>query len=194
MERVNVIIVIGPPGVGKGTASKILCKKMGYFHCSSGDIFRELDQNSDLGKLCNKYASMGHLVPDDVTVEVWWEFVQKLIKENKFDIDKDIMLLDGIPRTVKQKELLDQYLNCHCIITLTTTKEIIMQRLKGRAERENRIDDTEEIWSNRLNIYRKETAPVIDLYKGKVLEVDATKSPEEIVETMIEGLSQPKQL
>lgn len=189
MRKVLSLIVFGPPGIGKGTLGALLCSATGSFHCSSGDIFRNLDPNSELGKLCNKYTAMGHLVPDDLTVDIWASFVQKLIKDKNYDPNSQIMLLDGIPRTVAQKEALDKHINVVAVLRLDAPRNVIIERLKNRGEKENRVDDTEDIWNHRLDIYTRETERILDLYDESVIcNINANQSIQEVLQEALGSL------
>src|ERR1043165_2453653 len=100
--KYKAILLFGAPGSGKGTQGKIISSVPGFFHSATGDIFRSLDLQSEMGKLFWDFSSHGQLVPDEVTIKVWKQFVQGAEMMNLFHPSSEILLLDGIPRTVKQ--------------------------------------------------------------------------------------------
>ena len=126
-----VIIMLGAPGTGKGTVAGILTQKLGVPQVSTGDIFRKhIKEQTELGKLADKYISKGHLVPDDVTIDL----VKSRLQEE--DV-KDGIILDGFPRTVVQAEALDKMLaeqgrKVDMVVNLTTPKEEIIERITNR--------------------------------------------------------------
>src|SRR5579862_775061 len=110
-EPFDAVFIFGPPGVGKGTLGKFLSTAGNHFHLSSGDIFRGLSPESPAGKLFHAYASKGHLLPDEVTIQIWRHYVGGLIATNRYFPHEQFLLLDGIPRTIKQAQILDKYIN-----------------------------------------------------------------------------------
>src|SRR5437588_13105240 len=109
--RYKTILLFGAPGSGKGTQGKILGSVPGFFHSATGDIFRSLDLQSEMGKLFWEYSSRGQLVPDEFTIKVWKQYVQGVEMINQFHPANDILVLDGLPRTLRQAELLDDTLD-----------------------------------------------------------------------------------
>lgn len=201
-----VIIMLGAPGTGKGTVAGLLQEKLGIKQISTGDIFRKnIKDGTELGKLAEKYILKGQLVPDDITVKV----VEDRI--NKPDVENGI-ILDGFPRTVKQAEELDKILaskgkKVDKVINLVTPDEEIIERLASRrvcsnqeckaiynlvlhppkhegicdkcgSELLRRKDDTEETIRERLVIYFEQTSPLIEYYEkqGNLLTETVSKS------------------
>ena len=126
-----LIVPFGPPGVGKGTISKLLEEKFGYKHISTGDIFRdEIRSGSELGQKIKAIIEAGELVPDEIVFEIVKKMLDKLFKEHK------VVILDGYPRTVKQAELLEKYRSEKgikmCIVNLDMNRDVLMERLLGR--------------------------------------------------------------
>src|SRR5580698_3484703 len=139
------ILLLGPPGSGKGTLGKLLSSAGNHFHLSSGDIFRGLSPESPAGKLYHTYAGKGHLLPDDVTVGIWHHFVEGLIATNRYFPHQQLLLLDGIPRTIVQAELLEKYIQImHIIVLETHNIDELIKRMKRRALIERRADDLED--------------------------------------------------
>ena len=190
-----VIIMLGAPGTGKGTVAGILTQKLGVPQVSTGDIFRKhIKEQTELGKLADKYISKGHLVPDDVTIDL----VKSRLQEE--DV-KDGIILDGFPRTVVQAEALDKMLaeqgrKVDMVVNLTTPKEEIIERITNRricsnpecktiynlilnppkvegicdkcgSELVQRKDDNRETVEARFENYLEVTSPLVEYYTKK---------------------------
>lgn len=209
------IILMGPPGAGKGTQAKILIKKYDIPHISTGDMFREaIKQGTPLGKLAASYINDGHLVPDDVTIG--------LVKErlSKDDCAKGY-LLDGFPRTIVQAEALEKLTEeinrpIKYVINIDTPKEELVARICGRrvckkcgapyhiinikpkvdgvcdicgGELIQRPDDNEEALNTRLEAYTKQTKPLLEYYKKKgLLKTFSGKDRDELTPQLFELL------
>lgn len=208
------ILLIGPPGVGKGTQAALLGSRLGLFTLSSGEIFRkEIEAQTDLGRLAQRYIQHGELVPNGVTIEM----MAKRIREP--EVRKKGFILDGFPRTVKQADALGEILEelemkLDAVISLEAPDELIVRRLSGRmgctkcgaiyhslnkppmrdgfCDNCNspivvRSDDLPETIRERLRVFRENTAPVIDYYRDKGLfrAVDSTRDPEEVYKDII---------
>ena len=153
------ILLLGPPGSGKGTLGKLLSSAGNHFHLSSGDIFRGLSPESPAGKLYHSYAGKGHLLPDDVTVGIWHHFVEGLIATNRYFPHQQLLLLDGIPRTIVQADLLEKYIQImHIIVLETQNSDELIKRMKRRALIERRADDLEDtVLETRMKVYAEDT-------------------------------------
>ena len=190
--RLRAMLIFGPPGSGKGTQGKFLSSAGNHYHLSSGDVFRGLSPESPAGKLYHKYASQGHLLPDDVTIEIWHHFVMGLIATNRYFPKEQLLLLDGIPRTKRQAEILDQFIEVKKIILLDApNKDILVKRLTRRALIEKRLDDKDEdILRNRMEVYEKETFPVLSHYSEElVAHFNAEQRPLEVLRDILIELS-----
>jgi len=166
-EKYKAILLMGAPGSGKGTHGKWLGHLLGFVHVASGDLFRALDKNSELGKIFLEYSSKGLLVPDDFTVRLWEDHVKRLVASKKFDPATETLVLDGIPRNVNQAQMMDPLIDVQKIIVIAVEHGLdeIVQRMKLRAEKEGRHDDADEATiRNRFAVYQKETKPVLDYY------------------------------
>lgn len=186
--RYKTVLLFGAPGSGKGTQGKILGTIPGFFHTACGDVFRQLDLKSELGKVFWEYSSRGELVPDDLTVKMWKEFIDGAEATNRFHPETEILILDGIPRNVKQAELMDQHLDVVKVIHLRCTDMTKMvERLRRRALKENRIDDAnDKVIQHRLEVYERETRPVLDHYPAKRVEsIDATLNQIRVLQATI---------
>lgn len=189
------IVVLGAPGSGKGTAAKILAEKTGLPHISTGDMFREqIKKQTELGKLANRYISQGHLVPDEITINI--------VKDRLNEEDtKNGVILDGFPRTLEQAIALDEILQekgkeVNIVPELVIEDNIIIERILNRATCSNkecgaiynikfkppkiagkcdicgseliiRTDDNEETIKKRLEVYRQNSKKLIEFYKAK---------------------------
>lgn len=191
-QKFQSVLIFGPPGSGKGTQGKFLSSAGNHFHLSSGDVFRGLSPESPSGKLYHKYAGKGQLLPDDVTIEIWHHYVLGLIATNQYFPKEQLLLLDGIPRTVKQAEILKRFIDVKKIILLETDDQnVLIQRVKRRALIERRHDDNDEgILQKRMEIYEKETSPVLSYYPEELIaRFRADQRPLEVLRDILISLS-----
>lgn len=211
------ILLIGPPGVGKGTQAQRLQSRFQATPLASGDIFRaELKEETELGKLAKGYIDRGELVPDSLTIDMMkGRLLDPTVAEHGF-------ILDGFPRTVGQAEALDRLLEeigarLDCVIALEVDDEVVVGRLGGRLtclncgevfHRENRppkvegvcdrcgseltvrADDQPETIRERLRVFHQNTEPVEDYYenKGLLRRIDGSATPEEVFESILAAL------
>ena len=183
------VLLFGAPGVGKGTQGKTLGNIGGFYHCASGDIFRSVDPESDLGKIFFDYSSRGELVPDDVTVKMWQDAISTRIKTNDYLPTTDLLVLDGIPRTIEQARIMDDLIDVLSIAHLVCQdREAMVGRLRRRALKQNRHDDADEaVIRNRWDVYERESAPVLEHYpKHLIVEVDAVGTPAQVLRHLLE--------
>jgi len=210
------IVLLGPPGVGKGTQAKILSERTGFAHISSGDLFREnLKNQTELGRLAQTYMTKGELVPDDVTIA--------MIRERLGHPDcRTGAVLDGFPRTPAQAEALEVMLRdfsgqVDAVPFITASPEVLIDRLSGRwtcrvnghvfneksnppresgrcdfdgSELYQRDDDKAETVTRRIGVYLEQTSPLISHYRdyGKLIEIDGTQSIEQVTEALVDAL------
>src|SRR5271170_5230602 len=106
--RYKSILLFGAPGSGKGTQGKIIGSIPGFYHSATGDIFRSLDLQTELGRTFWEYAGKGKLVPDDLTIKLWMQYIKGMELINQFHPESEILVLDGIPRNVTQAKLLEE--------------------------------------------------------------------------------------
>ena len=211
------LILLGPPGAGKGTQASSIVAEYGITHISTGDIFRHNIKNeTELGKKVKSYLDKGQLVPDELTIDLVWDRLSK-------DDCKKGFLLDGFPRTINQAEALqkgleERGLKLDRVINIDVDKNILVKRLSGRRVCKNcgetyhvdnkptlkdgvcdkcsgeviqRADDNEKTVLDRIEVYEKQTFPLIDFYKnlGLILTVDGTLSIEDVFSQIKESLS-----
>jgi adenylate kinase len=186
------ILLFGAPGTGKGTQGAILANIPGFAHLSTGDMFRGLDKESDLGKEFLKYSTQGLLVPDDFTIRLWSDHVRGLIDAGHYAPTKQFLMLDGIPRTAEQATAMDGKIEVHAVIHLTCAdREQLVQRLIARAAKSGRPDDAkEDVVRKRLEVYDDETKPVLDHYDaGLIHDIEATGTPAEVLQRILAVLA-----
>lgn len=210
------IVLLGPPGVGKGTQAKIFSERSGLVHISSGDLFRENIKNqTQLGKLAQTYMTMGELVPDDVTIA--------MIRDRIIRPDCNAgAILDGFPRTPAQANALDVMLNefnaaIDAVPFITASEDVLVERLSGRwtcrasghifnqkyspprqvgicdfdgSELYQRDDDKAETVKRRIQVYLEQTSPLISYYRehGKLIEIDGMQSIEQVAQAFLSAL------
>jgi adenylate kinase len=189
--RYKSILLFGAPGSGKGTQGKILGSIPGFYHSATGDIFRSLDLQSEMGRLFWEYAGQGKLVPDEITIRLWRQYIQGMEMINQFHPDSDLLVLDGIPRNLRQAELLGESLDVVKVIHLICTDmNKMVERLRRRALKENRFDDASDaVIRKRLEVYERDTRPVLGFYPPeKVIRVEATMSQIRVLSKLVEIL------
>ena len=178
--KYRTILLFGAPGAGKGTQGKILGPIPHFFHCACGDVFRSLTASSPLGRIFIEYTGRGELVPDEPTVSLWRQFIGNCERTEQFNPATDMLLLDGIPRNLRQAEMLDDTLDVKAIFYLHCANfDHMVERLQKRALKENRLDDANvEVIRRRLKVYDKETKPLLKFYGPKLVHrIDSTQSP-----------------
>lgn len=183
------LIIVGPPGAGKGTQASRIAASFGIPAISTGDIFRaNIKNETDLGKQVKDILSSGGYVTDEVT--------NAIVRDRLHEDDAaQGFLLDGYPRTLAQVDALDAMLTedghaLDAVLELTVDEEAVVQRLIKRAEIEGRSDDTEQVIRERQAIYRKETAPLAELYgqRGLLVQVDGMGEVDEVTARIEQAL------
>ncbi len=184
------LILMGPPGAGKGTQARFVAERFGVPAISTGDIFRaNVSQGTPLGVEAKKYMDAGEYVPDEVTNRMVRNRIDEPDAEPGF-------LLDGYPRTLAQVEELDGMIGhtghkLDAVVVLSVNEEELVQRLLARAQTEGRADDTEDVIRRRQEVYREQTEPLIDVYRerGLLIEVDGTGEVTEVTDRIFGSLS-----
>ncbi|GAA4708494.1 adenylate kinase [Pedococcus ginsenosidimutans] len=187
------LIILGPPGAGKGTQAGRIAESLGIPAISTGDIFRaNIKNETDLGRQVKDILASGGYVTDEIT--------NAIVRDRLFEDDAEKgFLLDGYPRTSAQVDALDAILAEHghqleAVLELTVDEDAVVSRLLKRAEIEGREDDTEEVIRERQAIYRRETAPLTEVYAGRglLVQVDGMGSVDEVfarISTALEGVA-----
>lgn len=185
------LVLFGKPGAGKGTQAAFIKEKYNLKHISTGDLFRfHKEKGTELGKLAQKYMDNGGLVPDEVTIQMLQEEIEKNPQVKGF-------IFDGFPRTIAQAEALDKFLvskemKIDATLALDADDEILIQRLVERGKVSGRADDQDE---NKIRTrfveYNEKTAPLIDFYKrqGKLRSINGIGTIEEITERLSEEIN-----
>ena len=202
------LVLLGPPGAGKGTQAVRIAAKYGIPHISTGDIFRHnVKEGTPLGKKAKEYMDKGELVPDDLVIE--------LVEDRLLQEDCSVgFLLDGFPRTEYQAETFDAFLKQHDmelsrVLDINVAEDVLLSRMIGRRVCRNcgkpyhvtnmppkqegvcdvcggevyqRADDTEETVKNRFEVYKRQTAPLIEYYEkmGEITHIDGADDPDEV--------------
>ena len=172
-------LVFGVPGAGKGTQGEILTRIPGFFHLSTGVIFRKLSPDTPEGQTVREYYARGELAPDELTIQIWKTWLDAQRYTSRFRPREHLLILDGLPRTVEQCEMLEKHIDVKCVVHLTCDDvETMIERIRRRAMIENRPDDaSEEVTRRRFEVYYEQTAPVLEYYPDEIVhEVQSTGS------------------
>jgi adenylate kinase len=177
------IVLLGPPGAGKGTQAQKLADKLGVPQISTGDLFRfNISNGTELGLEAKKYLDAGDLVPATLT---------NALVDDRLDHEDAAggFILDGFPRSVEQAKALDEMLEkrnlaLDAVLEFRVPEEELVSRLKGRG----RADDTEDVIRNRFKVYRDETAPLLDYYSDTLVTVDAVGELDEVFTRALKAL------
>ncbi|HVX09540.1 adenylate kinase [Humibacter sp.] len=188
-ERGARLLIVGPPGSGKGTQATFIADAFGVPAISTGDIFRHhITNQTELGVRVKAIVDAGDYVPDDLTNELVADRLSEPDAAKGF-------LLDGYPRTLDQVRFLDELLasdgKLEAVIRLTADQDELVRRLTHRAHEQGRADDTEDAIRHRQNVYAKQTAPILDVYRerGLLVEVDGIGSVDEVAARIREALA-----
>ena len=202
------IVLLGAPGAGKGSQAKKIAEKYGLPHISTGDIFRSLHPDTELGRIFAEYSAKGQLVPDEIVLKIVEERLEK-------DDCKNGFIMDGFPRTIPQAEAFERDIHADVALNFQVDYGILMDRLTGRwtckkcgapyhvstmngitkcakcgGELIQREDDKAETVAKRLQVYDSQTKPLIEFYKkvGVLKTLDASKPIDEVFEKIVQIL------
>jgi adenylate kinase len=176
-HRWRSIILLGLPGSGKSTLARALAELPEFVHFEAGQTLRATAPDSAVGRLVHPLLEQGRLVPDDLVVRVWQEDVQSRIDRGRYAPDRQVLLLDGIPRTPAQAELMRETTDVIRLIYLACDDEsLLLERLLKRGQRHGRADDADATRvRRRLDLHRREVLPLLDLDPNAVARVDACR-------------------
>jgi adenylate kinase len=194
--RYKSILLFGAPGSGKGTQGKIIGKIPGFFHNATGDIFRSLDLRSEMGRTVWEYSTKGLLVPDEITIKLWRQHMMGMEMINQFFPETEILVLDGIPRNLRQAELMNKEIDVLKVIYLRCADlNKMVERLRRRALKENRVDDANDsVIRRRLEVYEWDTRPMLDFYpKDRIVPIDAMQPMINVLADIIKVISPLKE-
>ena len=189
------IVILGPPGAGKGTQGKLIAKDAGIPHINTGDIFRaECAAGTELGQKVNSIIDAGDLVPDELTTEI----VRARLAQ---DDTARGFVLDGFPRTLAQAEALDRVLSeidrgeLSVVLDFELPDEMALERLLGRASVEGRSDDAPDKVQHRLDVYHRQTEPLVEYYRARdlLVPIHADRSVEDVFAEVQQVLSATEQ-
>ena len=184
MNRYTCYLLFGSPGAGTGTQGKVLGTIPGFYHCACGDVFRALDLRTPLGHQFAEFSSKGLLVPDELTIQLWQTTIDAQVSAGAFKPDIDALVLDGIPRNLRQAELMEGLIDFrHVFHLLCQDREELVQRLRKRAPHDNRLDDaSEKVIRRRLETYESETHAGVGILPRETHHHGRHASPLESIE------------
>ena len=191
MMKYRTYLIFGAPGSGKGTQGKIMGAIPRFYHFACGEVFRSLDTRTELGQKFLAYASRGELVPDDVTVKLWQVNIADMVRAHTFKPDIDSLILDGIPRSVRQAEIMRDIIDVKKVFHLACPdRSLLVARLKKRALKDNRFDDAnEEVIRKRLATYDAESKPLLEFYGSDLIEeIDAQQTPVKVTYDILKSI------
>lgn len=177
------LVFLGPPGAGKGTQAELLSETLGIPHISTGDLFRaNISQGTAIGIEAKKYLDAGDLVPPEITVDM------VRARLNEPDASKGF-ILDGFPRSIEQAEALNSILadldtELDAVVSFVVDPDVVVERMLARG----RADDTEDVIRNRMAVYDKETAPLLEYYGDQVKTVDAVGEVDAVHQRVLSAL------
>ncbi|RPA61165.1 adenylate kinase [Gordonia oryzae] len=177
------LVILGPPGAGKGTQAELLSESLGIPHISTGDLFRaNISQGTAVGVEAKRYLDAGDLVPSEITVDM----VRARVGEP--DASKGF-ILDGFPRSTEQADALAEILDglgssLDAVLSFVVDPDVVVERMLARG----RADDTEEVIRNRMSVYQNETAPLLDYYGDQVKTIDAVGDIQDVHQRVLSAL------
>jgi adenylate kinase len=190
--KFSTLLILGAPGSGKGTQGKVLGSVPRFHHLACGDVFRSLDTRTLLGQKFIEYSSRGELVPDDLTVQLWRANIHQRVESHTFKPEIDFLVLDGIPRNLEQAELMENDIDVHRVFHLSCPdRSELARRLRKRALKDNRFDDASDaVIFKRFETYDQETKPILEYYKNRITEIDASQPPAKVLYDILHGVMQ----
>ncbi len=186
------LVIFGAPGSGKGTQSEKLINEYGLHHISTGEVLRRhISEGSELGKIANQYISQGHLIPDDLMIQV----LEDVLDSNPELTSKGV-IFDGFPRTIDQAKSLNDMLakrgsKVHAVVGLEVNEDDLIDRMLLRGKESGRADDNLDTIRERLNVYHNQTSPLRDFYinEGKYHAIDGNGAVDDVFASIKDSLN-----
>ncbi len=193
--RYRTHLLFGMPGSGKGTQGAVLGQLPDLIHISMGDIFRKIPKHGRIGREIEQYTSQGRMVPDDLTIRIFKRYLHIMEMQEVVLPEQHTLILDGLPRSYAQAEMLDSVLDVVQIFhLLIKDTKLAVERLKVRALRENRLDDmNDEVIRRRLSTYYEDTYKTLSFYSPEIVyDIDAGQCMIDVLRDIVDRLSEVK--
>ena len=189
-EKYKAFVLVGAPGCGKGTQGTIMGSIPRFYHFSMGDAFRSLDTRTAIGQQFVNHSSKGNLVPDELTIQYFKIQIDARADLHMFKPDIDILLLDGIPRNLKQAKLMEDHIDVLQLFHLSCpNRDELVDRLRKRALKEGRMDDaSEEVILNRFKTYEEETKELLEYYSDIRTDINAIQAPVQVLDDILQEI------
>jgi adenylate kinase len=186
-EKYKAFIFLGAPGCGKGTQGQILGAIPRFYHFSMGDAFRSMDTRTPIGQEFVAHSRKGELVPDELTIRYFKKQIDARADLHMFKPDIDILILDGIPRSIEQARILEEHIEVLQLFHLSCPdREELITRIRKRALKEGRMDDaSDEIIQRRIRAYEESTRDLVDHYADRRAAINAAQAPVKVTRDIL---------
>lgn len=186
-DKYKAFIFLGAPGCGKGTQGQILGAIPRFYHFSMGEAFRSMDTRTPIGQEFVSYSRKGELVPDELTIRYFKKQIDARADLHMFKPDIDILILDGIPRSVEQATLLEEHIEVLQLFHLSCPdRDELITRIRKRSLKEGRMDDaSDEIIQRRLRAYEKSTRGLVNHYADRRAAIEAAQAPVKVTRDIL---------
>lgn len=186
-DKYKAFIFLGAPGCGKGTQGQILGAIPRFYHFSMGDAFRSMDTRTPIGQEFIAYSRRGELVPDELTIRYFKKQIDARADLHMFKPDIDILILDGIPRSIEQARILEEHIEVLQLFHLSCPdREELITRIRKRALKEGRMDDaSDDIIQRRIRAYEESTRDLVDHYADRRAAINAAQAPVKVTRDIL---------
>lgn len=186
-DKYKAFIFLGAPGCGKGTQGQILGAIPRFYHFSMGDAFRSMDTRTPIGQEFISYSRKGELVPDELTIRYFKKQVDARADLHMFKPDIDILILDGIPRSIEQASLLEEHIEVLQLFHLSCPdRDELVTRIRKRAIKEGRLDDaSDEVIQRRIRAYEESTRELVEHYADRRAAIHANQAPAKVTHDIL---------
>lgn len=186
-DKYKAFIFLGAPGCGKGTQGQILGAIPRFYHFSMGDAFRSMDTRTPIGQEFISYSRRGELVPDELTIRYFKKQIDARADLHMFKPDIDILILDGIPRSIEQARILEEHIEVLQLFHLSCPdREELITRIRKRALKEGRMDDaSDDIIQRRIRAYEESTRDLVDHYADRRAAINAAQAPVKVTRDIL---------